>query len=147
MNAATDVWVSPAGTYNLLMTAPFKPTALAKLQALPGVREVRLYRGGLLDCDDRRVWVIAPPVLASPLVPPSQLVEGDVRTADARVRAGGWAVVSLALAEEHHLHIGDSFTLPIARPHHVQGGGREHEHRLGARRGPDERQRLRARLG
>jgi putative ABC transport system permease protein len=116
MNAATDVWVSPAGSFNLLMTAPFKPTSLAKLQALPGVREVRLYRGGLLDYDDRRIWVIAPPVLATPLVPPSQLVEGDVSTADARVRSGGWAVVSLALAKEHHLKIGQSFTLPSPNP-------------------------------
>ena len=73
---------------------------------------MRLYRGGLLDYNDRRVWVIAPPVLASPLVPPSQLVEGDVNTADARVRAGGWAVISLALAKEHHLKIGQPFTLP-----------------------------------
>jgi putative ABC transport system permease protein len=116
MNAATDVWVSPAGTFNLLMTAPFKPTALAKLQALPGVREVRLYRGGLLDYNDRRIWVIAPPVLASPLVPPSQLVEGNVHAADSRVRAGGWAVVSLALAKEHSLKVGDSFTLPSPNP-------------------------------
>jgi putative ABC transport system permease protein len=116
MNAATDVWVSPAGSFNLLMTAPFKPTALAKLQALPGVREVRLYRGGLLDYGNRRIWVIAPPVLASPLVPPSQLVEGNVNSADARVRAGGWAVVSLALVKEHHLKIGDSFTLPSPNP-------------------------------
>jgi putative ABC transport system permease protein len=116
MNAATDVWVSPAGTFNLLMTAPFKPTALTKLQSLPGVREVRLYRGGLLDYNDRRIWVIAPPVLASPLVPPSQLVEGDLNTADARVRAGGWAVVSLALAKEHHLKIGQSFLLPTPNP-------------------------------
>ncbi|HEY8303486.1 MAG TPA: FtsX-like permease family protein [Solirubrobacteraceae bacterium] len=116
VNAATDVWVSPAGSFNLLMTAPFKPTALAKLRALPGVREVRLYRGGLLDYGDRRVWVIAPPAQASPLVPPSQLVEGDVSLADARVRGGGWAVVSLALAKEHHLNIGDSFTLPSPNP-------------------------------
>jgi putative ABC transport system permease protein len=77
---------------------------------------VRLYRGGLLDYNDRRIWVIAPPVLASPLVPPSQLVEGNVHAADSRVRAGGWAVVSLALAKEHSLKVGDSFTLPSPNP-------------------------------
>ncbi len=116
MNAATDVWVSPSGSSNLLMTTPFTPSALAKLRALPGVSAVRLYRGGLLDYNDRRIWVIAPPSEASPLVPPSQLVEGNVAQADARVREGGWAVVSLALAEEHHLKIGDSFTLPSPVP-------------------------------
>ncbi len=112
MNAFTDVWVSPAGSYNLLQTAPFDPTTQAKLQRLPGVRAVRIYRGGLLDWGDRRIWVIAPPRESSPLLPASQIVEGDLRQATARVRAGGWAVLSQAIAEEHHLHIGSSFMLP-----------------------------------
>ncbi|MGN6372891.1 MAG: FtsX-like permease family protein [Solirubrobacteraceae bacterium] len=112
MNAATDVWVSAAGSSNLLMTDPFAASAQAKLSALPGVRAVHLYRGGLLDFGDRRVWVIAPPTDATPLVPPTQLVEGDVGPATAHLREGGWAVVSLALADEHHLKIGDRFTIP-----------------------------------
>jgi putative ABC transport system permease protein len=116
MNAATDVWVSPSGASNLLMTTPFAPDALAKLRTLSGVRAVRLYRGGLLDYGSRRIWVIAPPSEATPLVPPSQLVEGNVAQADARVREGGWAVVSLALAKEHNLKIGQSFTLPAPVP-------------------------------
>jgi putative ABC transport system permease protein len=116
MNAATDVWVSPAGTSNLLMTAPFAPAALSKLAKLPGVRAVRSYRGGLLDYNDRRIWVIAPPREASPLIPPSQLVEGSVKSANARVREGGWAVVSLALADEHNLKIGKPFTVPAPNP-------------------------------
>ncbi|HXC24237.1 MAG TPA: ABC transporter permease [Solirubrobacteraceae bacterium] len=116
VNASTDVWVSAAGNSNLLMTSPFTPTEQAKLSALPGVRAVRVYRGGLLDYNDRRIWVIAPPSEASPLVPPTQLVEGNVAQADARLRAGGWAVVSLALAEEHKLKIGQSFTLPTPIP-------------------------------
>ncbi|HEU0250047.1 MAG TPA: ABC transporter permease [Solirubrobacteraceae bacterium] len=115
-NAATDVWVSAAGSSNLLMTSPFPTTQLAKLRALPGAREARVYRGGLLDFGDRRVWVIAPPSDASPLVPPSQLVEGNVAQANARLRAGGWAVVSLALAEAHKLKIGDALTLPSPVP-------------------------------
>jgi putative ABC transport system permease protein len=116
MNAFTEVWVSPAGSYNLLQTAPFTPSAQAKLARLPGVRAVRLYRGGLLDWRDRRIWVIAPPRASSPLLPASQIVEGDVRQATARVRAGGWAVLSQAIAEEHHLHIGSAFTLPSPNP-------------------------------
>jgi putative ABC transport system permease protein len=115
-NAATDVWVSAAGSSNLLMTSPFPTSQQAKLAALPGVREARVYRGGLLDFGDRRVWVIAPPSDASPLVPPSQLVEGNVAQADARLRAGGWAIVSLALAEAHKLKIGDALTLPSPVP-------------------------------
>ena len=116
MNAFTDVWVSPAGSYNLLQTAPFTPGDQAKLQRLPGVRAVRLYRGGLLDWRDRRMWAIAPPRESSPLLPTSQIVEGDVLKATARVRAGGWAVLTRAIAEEHHLHIGSTFTLPTPQP-------------------------------
>ena len=112
VNASTDVWVSAAGSSNLLMTSPFAPTQQSKLQALPGVRTVRVYRGGLLDYGNRRIWVLAPPSEASPLVPPTQLVEGNVAQADAHVREGGWAVVSLAVAEEHKLKIGQTVTLP-----------------------------------
>jgi putative ABC transport system permease protein len=116
MNAFTDLWVSPAGSFNLLMTQPFPEGALTTLEHVPGVREARIYRGGLLDWRERRVWVIAPPTNAHPLIPPSQLVEGDLKTAERRLRAGGWAVLSLALAREHHLHIGDVFTLPLPLP-------------------------------
>jgi putative ABC transport system permease protein len=116
MNAFTDVWVSPAGTFNLLMTQPFPATSLNRLRQLPGVAAVRLYRGGLLDWGERRVWVIAPPSDAVPLIPPSQLTGGDLRLADRRLREHGWAVLSQALADEHHLHIGEAFTLPAPRP-------------------------------
>ena len=77
---------------------------------------MRLYRGGLLDIGERRVWVIAPPREATPLLPASQIVEGNVARAEAEVRAGGWVVVSQAIADEHHLHIGESFTLPTPDP-------------------------------
>ena len=115
-NAATDVWVSAAGSSNLLMTTPFAPTEQGKLEKLPGVKSVGLYRGGLLDEGTRRIWVIAPPADSMPLVPPTQLIEGNVATADARLRAGGWAVVSQAITKERHLHIGQPFTLHSPHP-------------------------------
>ncbi len=116
MNASTDIWVSPAGSFNLLMTQPFPATALERLRRLPDVRDARIYRGGLLDWEERRTWVIAPPVAAVPLIPPSQLTQGSLRLADERLRRGGWAVLSGALASEHHLHIGQAFTLPAPHP-------------------------------
>ncbi len=118
LNAFTDVWVSPSGDYNLLKTAPFKPSAqqIAKLQSLPGVESVGLYRGGLLNYGTRRLWVIAPPANASPLLPATQLVEGNLQTATREVRGGGWVVISQAVADEHHLHIGSSLTLPTPQP-------------------------------
>lgn len=115
-NAFTDIWVSPAGTYDLLDTAPFAPVNRAQLEHLPGVRAVGLYRSGLLDIGERRVLVIAPPRAATPLLPGDQLVQGDLREATARVRAGGWLVLSQAVASEQHLHIGEAFTLPSPQP-------------------------------
>ncbi len=50
-------------------------------------------------------------------IPASQLLSGDSR--EARPPAfdeGGWAVISQAIADEHHLHIGQSFVLPSPRP-------------------------------
>jgi putative ABC transport system permease protein len=116
-NAFTDVWVSPPGSYNLLTVTPF-PTrgTLARIAALPGVRAVRIYRGGLLDYGERRVWVIAPPPQATPLAPATQIVQGTVALANLRLREGGWVVISQALAEEHHLRIGEAFTLPSPHP-------------------------------
>jgi putative ABC transport system permease protein len=116
ITAAANVWAFPPGLNNLLATSPFAPSARAKLARLPGVRAVYLYRGGFLDYDDRRVWVSAPPRDQLQLVPPHQVVQGSLALADVRVREGGWAVISKAIAGEHHLHIGQSFTLPSPRP-------------------------------
>jgi putative ABC transport system permease protein len=115
-NAFTDLWVSPPGAYNLLRTAPFAPAQQAKLEALPGVHAVRVYRGGLLDWGERRLWVLAPPNEASPLLPSSQILEGSTAEASARLRSGGWVVLSQALASEQHLRIGSRVTLPAPVP-------------------------------
>jgi putative ABC transport system permease protein len=115
-NAFTDVWVSPPGAYNLLRTAPFAPTDQTALERLPGVSAVRVYRGGLLDWGERKIWVIAPPGEAKSLLPASQILEGSVATATERLRAGGWVVLSQALASEHHLQIGDTVTIPSPVP-------------------------------
>ncbi len=116
MNASTALWVAPAGAYNLLMSTPFVPAQQARLERLPGVRAVRIRRGGLFNYGERRVLVVAPPAQATPLLPPGQILEGDARLATQRVRAGGWLVLSQALAAEHGLHVGETFTLPSPDP-------------------------------
>jgi putative ABC transport system permease protein len=116
LNASTDVWVAPAGDYNLLDTTPFAPAERARLERLPHVRAVGLYRSGLLDYGQRRVLVIAPPRQANPLLPAGQIVQGNVVQATERVRAGGWLILSRALAAERHLRIGQAFTLPSPDP-------------------------------
>ena len=114
--AAAQVWVAPAGSYDLLMTTPFAALEQARLRRVRGVRAVGLYRGGLLDYGQRRVLIIAPPLTARSLLPAGQLLAGDTLEAEQRVRRGGWLVVSRGVAEEHHLHVGQTVTLPTPQP-------------------------------
>jgi putative ABC transport system permease protein len=114
--AVTDVWVSVAGNANTLSTTPFSTAPAARLERLPSVRSLAIYRGGFLNIGDRRVWVLAPPSSSPAPLPAGSLVHGSLALADARLRAGGWIVLSQALADEHHLHVGDSFTLPSPKP-------------------------------
>jgi putative ABC transport system permease protein len=113
---AADLWVVPPGTQDLLGTTPFRGGASAALAALPGVRALGLYRGGFLDYGDRHIWVVAPPETAAHPIPPSQLLEGNLTLATARLRMGGWAVLSQAVAAQHGVRIGQSFTLPSPHP-------------------------------
>jgi putative ABC transport system permease protein len=116
INRFAQVWVSPAGAANLLTTTPFPDTARAALARVGGVASVRLYRGGLLDYGLRRVWMIAPARSGPPLIPASQLVSGDLAVANARLRGSGWVAISQSVAAEHHLRIGQRFTLPSPVP-------------------------------
>ena len=111
----TDLWVAPSGAQSLFATIPFPGVATSTLAHLAGVRSVSPYRGGFLEYDGRRVWVLAPPATASSPIPQSQIVTGNLALATARLRAGGWAVISKTLATAHHLRIGQSFALPSPR--------------------------------
>jgi putative ABC transport system permease protein len=110
------VWALAPGVSNLLATTAFEPNQQAKLQRLAGVRAVWLYRGGFLDWGNRRVVIGAQPRSQPQMIYPHQLVEGNLQSADREVRAGGWAVISQAIAAEHNLHIGEAFVLSSPMP-------------------------------
>ncbi len=117
IDSSADVWVTPKGEANAFATTPFTaPTPPSTFARLPGVAKVGVYGGSFLNWGDHRLWVLAPPANNSQPIPPSELVSGRLADAVAKLRTGGWAVVSQALAAEHHLHIGGSFTLPSPRP-------------------------------
>ncbi|HUB35860.1 MAG TPA: FtsX-like permease family protein [Solirubrobacteraceae bacterium] len=116
VTSAAAVWAFPRGQSNLLATTPFRIARLRVLRRLPGVHAVRLFRGSFLDFGDRRVWVTAQPPGQPNLVPPHQLLSGSLPLADARLRAGGWAVMSRGIAQELGLGVGDSFLLPAPVP-------------------------------
>jgi putative ABC transport system permease protein len=116
LDSSADVWVTPAGSSSLLTTVSFKALDVGTLARVPGVRQLGAYRGSFLDWGDRRLWVLAPSGIAAHPVPPSQFIGKGVSVASGRVRRGGWAVLSQALANENHLRVGQAFTLPSPRP-------------------------------
>jgi putative ABC transport system permease protein len=116
LNAAADLWVSPYGPGSLLATDAFSPAVTRELADVPGVAALRGYRASFLDVADRRAWVLAPPSGAGPPVPGDQVLEGSRRDVTARLRAGGWATVSRALADALGARVGDTFVLPSPRP-------------------------------
>lgn len=112
----SGVWVMAPGQQNTLATVPFADVYGSRIMQLAGVQSVGRYRAGFLDLGDRRLWVLAPPDGVTHPIPSSQIISGNARLAARRLRAGGWAVVSQAVAAEAHLKIGDRFTLPSAHP-------------------------------
>ncbi|MGA2455751.1 MAG: FtsX-like permease family protein [Solirubrobacteraceae bacterium] len=113
IDSSADLWVTPRGESNAFATTPFTyPGGTRALARLAGVRNIRVYRGSFLTWGDRRLWILAPPGTSPQPVPPSEIVAGSLAVASARLREGGWAVISQALAAEHHLHVGQRFMLP-----------------------------------
>jgi putative ABC transport system permease protein len=84
----------------------------ARIATVPGVATVRAYRGSFLDVPSHRLWLIARSPADRAMLPASQMVRGDLATATARLRAGGWIAVSDQLAREHHVRIGGTLRLP-----------------------------------
>jgi putative ABC transport system permease protein len=116
LGSGANIWVTPSGRSSLLATIAFTPTEATLLASVPGVSQLGAYRGSFLDWGDRRLWIIAPASDVERPVPANQLIGGEASLASERVREGGWAVLSQALADEHHLRVGDMFTLPSPRP-------------------------------
>ena len=109
--STAQVWV--VGANDNLATSSFTPGRLpARISAIPGVAGVRAYQGGFLDFGGRRVWMIARNAATPTLIPGSQLLEGNIATATARLRRGGWITVSQQIAEARHVKVGDRLVLP-----------------------------------
>ncbi|HEY2536055.1 MAG TPA: FtsX-like permease family protein [Solirubrobacteraceae bacterium] len=109
---SAPVWVTPDG--NIFDADGFRVENPANPFAGAGttVASVHIHQGGFLDLGTHRIWVRAVPANNSTMVLSSQLLKGDLASATARMREGGWATVSSGLAEEHHLHTGGRLLLP-----------------------------------
>ena len=103
-----DLWVLPPGEANLLVTTPFPAPALGRVR---GIERIDVYRGGFLDIGSRRVRVFGPPVAGPLPFTQQQLIDGDVDETAARLRQGGWIVLSQGIARDLGLRVGDRFRL------------------------------------
>ncbi len=109
---AAQVWVI-GNDKNIFTTDSFRlATAPGTIAKAPGVASVNVYQGGYLDVGARRLWIRARPPDNPVMLLPSQVLEGNLAQATALLRRGGWATVSNAFANEHHLRLGRMFTLP-----------------------------------
>lgn len=115
VDSMADIWISPRSEANTLATMPFRDELADGLRQVPGVRAVRAY-GGFLDWGERRVWVLAPSREAAAPLASAHMTAAERERARERLRAGGWVVLSRALADERGLDVGDTLTLPTAVP-------------------------------
>jgi putative ABC transport system permease protein len=106
-----DLWVTN-GNKDLTTDSFRLAGGSAAIARAPGVASVRVYQSSMLDVAGRRIWVVGRPRADSPIVPPSQVIDGDIHTASKRLRQGGWATVSAALAKSEGLKVGDPLQLP-----------------------------------
>jgi putative ABC transport system permease protein len=111
--SSAELWLKPGGEENVYTTQPFASGRIERrLTALAGVDSVLPWRDSFLDLQHRRVWVLGVPRQVSAQIAPSQLIDGGLREADAKLRAGGWAAVSEPIAREYRVQVGQPITLP-----------------------------------
>jgi putative ABC transport system permease protein len=109
--ADASIWVNTPGDYQA--TASLLPgDTAARIARVPGVSAVRVFYGGYLDFDNRRVWLIARPPGAEREVLRSQIGGRAAIAASAGLAAGGQIVISRQIAAERHAGVGDTLTLP-----------------------------------
>lgn len=114
----SDVWVTFPDSPNVLPTTAFRASRIREsvMNWMPSTRSSRLYGGALLDVGDHRAWVLGPPADSRQPVPTSQIREGDADLATKRIRAGGWVVLSEAIADELNVDVGARVRLPTPAP-------------------------------
>ncbi|HEY5342327.1 MAG TPA: FtsX-like permease family protein [Solirubrobacteraceae bacterium] len=108
--SSAQIWVtSGRDIFNTDSFAGAGPaTAVAHV---PGVVSVRVYRGGLLDVGERRMWVRGRPAGDSTVIESSQLRQGNLSSATRLIGQGTGVAVSSDYSSEHRLKVGSAMTL------------------------------------
>jgi putative ABC transport system permease protein len=110
---ATDgeVWVVNPGY--IPETTSFLPNNYAsRIAQIPRVTGVHVLQSEFMNMTNRRVVIVARPPGTGREVLHTQIVAGNFSDARERLREGGWVAVSKQIAEEQHVHIGQTLKLP-----------------------------------
>jgi putative ABC transport system permease protein len=106
-----DIWVVNPGY--IPETTNFLPDHYhAKIARIPGVTGIHVVQSEFMNTIDRRVVIVADPLGAGREVLRTQIVAGSFTYAYERLRERGWIAVSKQVADEHHVHIGQTLQLP-----------------------------------
>jgi putative ABC transport system permease protein len=108
---SADLWVVNGADDQATKDFP-RGDLVARVSRAPGVESVRAYHGGYFNFAGRRLWLIARSGAGDNLIPPSEIVRGDLAKATARLRTGGWITVSDQLAKDRGVAPGDVLNLP-----------------------------------
>ena len=106
-----DVWVGAPGDNQA--TVAFRAGGLgARVRRIPGVAEVQSFQGGFAQLGGRRVWLLARPGAPARALLAGQIAKGNPTTAADRLSEGGWITISQQIAQEEHVGVGGTLTLP-----------------------------------
>lgn len=109
--STADLWIVN-GDDNQATNPIAIPNVAQAVSTVPGVANVRAYRGSFLDWQGRRVWIIGRPANDKAMLPASQIRAGNPGLASTRLRAGGWTAISEQLAAQLHAGVGETIAVP-----------------------------------
>lgn len=110
-SADASIWVG--SPYDDQAVVSFRPGDLERrIDSLRGVASVQGFQGGFLQLHGRRVWILARPSGYARHVLASQIREGSLPEALARIGSGNFVAVSRQIAQQEDSHVGGWITLP-----------------------------------
>ncbi len=110
-SADAPIWVGTPDDNQA--TVEFRAGGVARrLAHIEGVAGVSAFQGGFLQLNGRRVWIVARPPGTEREVLSSQTLDGNPTVTERRLAEGGWIAVSRQIAEQHHVGIGGTLTVP-----------------------------------
>ena len=84
----------------------------SRIARIPGVTGIHVLQSEFMNMTNRRVVIVARPPGTGQEVLRTQILAGNFSNARERLREGGWVAVSKQIAEEQHVHIGQTLKLP-----------------------------------